>query len=103
MHLHLNQDEIFYVVEGEFTIQVGDEQFDMKEGDTLFAPRQVPHTFSKIGDKTGKLLTIFQPSGKMEDFINKLNALTGMPKPAEFAKLFEEHDMKIVGPPLPVK
>ena len=100
LHVHLNQDEIFYVVQGEFIIQVGEQQFEMKEGDTVFAPRHIPHAFSKVGDKPGKLLTIFQPSGKMEDFVNKLNALTGMPQPEEFAKLFEEHDMKIVGPPL---
>ena len=103
LHMHFNQDEVFYVVQGEFIIQVGEDKFQMNEGDTLLAPRQIPHTFSKVGDKQGKLLTIFQPSGKMEDFINRLNAFKEMPKPDEFAKLFEEHDMKIVGPPLEIK
>ena len=61
----------------------------------------VPHAFTRISE-TGKLITVFQPAGKMEDFFNKLNALTGPPVPDVFVKLFEEHDMKIVGPPLKV-
>ena len=102
LHIHLYQDEIFYVVAGTFLIQVGDEQFHIEEGDTIFAPRQVPHAFTRISD-TGKMITVFQPAGKMEDFFSKLNGFTERPKPEEFVKLFEEHDMKIVGPPLTVK
>ena len=62
----------------------------------------MPHAFTKISD-TGKLITVFQPAGKMGDFFSKLNGFTERPKPGEFVKLFEEHDMKIVGPPLTVK
>ena len=103
LHIHLYQDEIFFVTAGEFLVKVGDDEFHLKEGDTVFAPRQVPHTFTHLTDKPGKLFTIFQPAGKMEDFFIKLNALTGPPVPDVFIKLFEEHDMKIVGPPLTVK
>ncbi|MEO7487028.1 MAG: cupin domain-containing protein [Ferruginibacter sp.] len=102
LHIHLYQDEIFYVVEGEYILKVGDDEFHASAGDTLFAPRQVPHTFARVGDKPGKLLTVFQPAGKMEDFFNKLNNLEGTHSPDVFMKLFEEHDMKIVGPPLKV-
>ncbi len=103
LHVHLYQDEIFYVAAGEFLIQVGDEQFNLKEGDTVFAPREIPHSFTRLTDKPGKLITIFQPAGKMESFFGKLNSLTGMPARDELVNLFEEHDMKIVGPPIFVK
>ena len=100
LHIHLYQDEVFYVAQGEYLIQVGDDKFHVKEGDTVFAPRQVPHSFSRLTNNPGKLITIFQPAGKMEEFFIKLNALTGVPSRDAMTKIFEEHDMKIVGPPL---
>ena len=103
LHVHLYQDEIFFVAAGEFLVKVGADEFHLKEGDTVFAPRQVPHTFTKLTDEPGKLITIFQPAGKMEDFFSKLNAITDPPAADFFVKLFEEHDMKIVGPPLMAK
>ncbi len=103
MHIHPNQDELFAIIEGEYLFQVGDEQFKVKAGDTLFAPRAVPHAFTKVGDKPGKLHITYQPAGKMEDFYRKLKTFGQMPTPEEFARIFEEHDMKIVGPRLEVK
>jgi quercetin 2,3-dioxygenase len=103
LHTHPYQDEIFCIIEGEYLFQVGEEQFEAKAGDTLFAPRAVPHCFTKLGEKPGKMLITYQPSGKMEEFYQKIGALKQMPGPEESAKIFAEHDMKIAGPRLPVK
>jgi len=99
LHIHPMQDEIFYILEGEYIFQVGEEKFNAKSGDTVFAPRQTPHTFAQISEK-GKMFYLFQPSGKMEDFFRKAGQEKGVPTPEEGAKLFADHDMKIVGPPL---
>lgn len=101
LHIHPAQDEIFYIVRGKYLFQVGDMQYNLQAGDTIFLPRNVPHTFAQLGNK-GKMLFFFQPSGKMEDFFRKIALLTGQPSPAEGAKIFEDHDMKVVGPPLKV-
>ncbi len=91
LHFHLYQDEIFHILDGEFLFQVGDETFNLKAGDTLFAPRQVPHAFVNTSDTLGSMVTIFQPSGKMEDFFQKLHIYTaehhGVPPLQEFSKL----------------
>src|SRR5438876_2968116 len=42
-HLHYHQDEWFYALEGEFLVEVGDERIRLQPGDSLLAPRQVPH------------------------------------------------------------
>jgi quercetin dioxygenase-like cupin family protein len=42
LHVHQSQDEWFYVIQGEFVVQVGDEKFRATPGDSLLAPRQVP-------------------------------------------------------------
>ena len=53
-HLHTDQDEWFYCVEGEFIIEVGQERLTLNPGDSLLAPRQVPHVWAYVGDATGQ-------------------------------------------------
>lgn len=102
LHFHLYQDEIFFVLEGDYLFQVGEEKHNLTTGDTIFLPRNVPHAFAQLTDK-GRMLFFFQPSGKMEDFFRTLGALKGAPSPQEGAKIFADHDMKVVGPPLSLK
>lgn len=44
LHIHFKQDEVFYIVEGAYLVQVGDEKQTLKADDTIFLPRNVPHT-----------------------------------------------------------
>jgi quercetin dioxygenase-like cupin family protein len=101
LHIHPFQDEVFIVLEGEHLFQVGEEQFHLTAGDTIFLPRNVPHAPCQLSEK-GRYLFFFTPSGKMEDFFRALGELKvqGQPSPELMANLFETHDMRIVGPPL---
>jgi quercetin 2,3-dioxygenase len=101
LHIHLHQDEVFVILEGEHLFQLGDEQFHLTAGDTIFIPRNVPHAPCQLSDR-GKYYFFYTPSGTMEDFFRALGEIkvTGQAPPEMMAKLFEAHDMKIVGPPL---
>lgn len=99
LHVHPNQDEVFFIQEGSYRFQVGDETHLLSVGDMIFLPRNIPHTFAQRTD-TGKMLFFFQPSGKMEDYFRVLGKLQAPPTPQEGAKIFADHDMKVVGPPL---
>ena len=99
LHLHPHQDEIFFVVQGEYLFQVGDEKQNLKAGDIIFLPRTVAHAFAQLTE-TGKMFFLFQPSGKMEDFFRLLGDPMFKPTPEEGAKISLEHGMKVVGPPL---
>lgn len=101
LHVHHREDEWFYVLEGEFMMKVGDDTFYCKPRDSVFAPRQVPHTYARIGKGPFKKLNIFQPAGSMEDFHHKSSAVSSL-SPDELKKLFEDHGMAIVGPRLKV-
>lgn len=99
LHIHLYQDEFFYIVEGEYLFQVGEDKHLMKPGDTIFLPRNVQHAFSQLTEK-GKVIVSYMPAGKMEDFFRATDSWTSPPSIAEIEKVFEDHDMKVVGPVL---
>lgn len=101
-HLHLEQEEWFYVIEGEYTVEIGGEAHHLKPGDSVLAPRKVPHTWALTGPGAGRLLIAFSPAGDMEAFFDEATRLEGMPAPQEAARLFAAHGMQVVGLPLQV-
>lgn len=100
-HLHYDQDEWFYAIEGEFIIEVGQERFSMKPGDSLLAPRQVPHVWAYVGDTIGRMLITFMPAGQMEAFFREVTKANAMPP--QNPELWRAHGMELLGPPLPVE
>ena len=99
MHVHYDQDEIFTVIEGTYRFRVGEKEEVLNAGDTMFLPRNIPHTWIQLTDY-GKLIYMVQPAGKMEEFFLRMNELKGPPSEAEFQKITMAHGMKNVGPPL---
>ncbi|MDP9047658.1 MAG: cupin domain-containing protein [Bacteroidota bacterium] len=105
LHIHHQQDELFYVIKGEFIIKVGEDTFNLSAGDFAFAPRKTPHAFAKINDEEAQMLVMFQPAGSMEDFFKQMSKLgKDIPKNQEttLKTLWATHGMEIVGPPLKV-
>ncbi len=98
LHIHDEQDEWFFVTEGQFDIRVGDTVHALGPGDSILAPRGVPHTFRNRSE-TGRIMVTFLPAGSMEEFF-AAGSSAGPMSPSEFASLFEKHGMHIVGPPL---
>ena len=96
LHLHFDQDEMFFVLEGQFRFQVGDSFHELGPGDFLFGSRRVPHAFVNLSE-TGRLMVAFQPAGTMEAFF-----AGGWRDPTteEFRQASREHGMEVLGPPL---
>lgn len=99
LHIHPNQDEWFYVIEGQYDFQVGSDRFHLKTGDTIFLPRNVQHAFIQLSS-TAKVLVSFIPAGKMENFFAFTDKWASPPTKEEIQKAFEDHDMLVVGSPL---
>jgi quercetin dioxygenase-like cupin family protein len=99
LHIHPYQDEFFYIIEGDYQFQVGDDKYQMKSGDTIFLPKNIQHAFIQLTEK-GKVIVSYLPAGKMEAFFKKTDLWTSPPSNEEIAKTFADHDMKVVGPPL---
>lgn len=99
-HLHHAQDEWFLITEGEFVFEVGPDRFQLAQGDSLLAPRKVPHVWAYTGNARGRILVAFFPAGKMEEFFRQVTRANAMP-PQDPA-LWRAHGMELLGPPLPV-
>lgn len=101
LHIHLDQDEWFYVAEGEFVFQVGDEKFHLSAGDSILGPRKIPHAFANVSE-TGRLLIFFQPAGTIEQFLMDSQNVSKSDNSTldSWQAVARRHRMEIVGPTL---
>lgn len=100
-HLHHGVDELFYSLEGDYIVEIGQERFHLKTGDCVLGPREIPHAWAFVGDSPGRLLISFAPAGKMEAFFNERDN-RGI-KPGAYssdAAFMREYGMELLGPPL---
>ena len=100
-HVHYDQDEWWYVLTGEFMVKIGGESFQLKAGDSVFGPRKIPHAWAKTSEGEARLLMIFQPAGKIEDYFKAASegvlARMSVDEQNEFRK---SHGFERVGPAL---
>jgi quercetin dioxygenase-like cupin family protein len=102
MHVHHFQDEIFYVTEGEYHFEVGRVRYKLKVGESIFLPRKVPHSWVQVSDR-GKMIVTLQPAGKLEEFFVEMSKFKSSPTEQQVAKIFEDHEMTVVGPPIKIE
>ena len=86
MHVHKNEDELYRVIEGEVEFTVDGKTTLLNGGDSIFLPRNIPHTWKVVGTNNATVdLTIF-PSG-LETMFEELNNLPA--GPPDFLKVGE--------------
>jgi quercetin dioxygenase-like cupin family protein len=98
LHTHANEDEAWYVLDGELRFKIGGELRAAPAGSFVFVPRGTPHCFQNVGDNPARILVMFTPAG-MERFYDEFATLSA-PDPDAFAKIGEPLGMKVLGPPL---
>ena len=69
-HVHHREDELFYLIEGELEMRVGDRVIKAKPGTTIFAPRNIPHGFQVGANAPVHYLIVYSPAG-FEGFIRE--------------------------------
>jgi mannose-6-phosphate isomerase-like protein (cupin superfamily) len=92
LHVHKNEDELWYVLEGEHVFQIGDAEFHAGPGETVFGPRGLPHAQRRVMPRTGRLLEFFSPAG-FERFFRELSEAerAGASMPEEYARVSEKY------------
>jgi quercetin dioxygenase-like cupin family protein len=61
-HIHRNEDETFYIVEGTCDFLLGDERITAGVGDFINIPRGAVHCFHNSGDADARLILTFTPA-----------------------------------------
>jgi mannose-6-phosphate isomerase-like protein (cupin superfamily) len=102
LHIHLREDEMWFVLEGELRFKADKQIFRAPAGSFVFVPRAMPHCLQNVGDTPVRYLEMFTPAG-MERFFEGLSRLPpGEVSPTVFRSIAERASMKVIGPPLSV-
>jgi quercetin dioxygenase-like cupin family protein len=92
MHVHRDEDEAFYVLEGTVDFACGDDRFRAEAGAFVFLPRGLAHTFLGVGPSDARVLILLLPGG-LEELFHATDA-DGV------YDVLSAHGVEIVGPPL---
>ena len=110
LHIHHQEDEGFYILEGEMTFYVGEQTIKAHPGSYLFGPKDVPHAFT-VDSGPARLLFVLSPAG-LEGLIREMGEPArslevppqpeGPPDEAEMermAAIAARYGAEILGPP----
>ena len=107
LHVHRNEDEWFYVIEGELTLWVGGDVVVAPAGAFVYGPRDIPHTFL-VTSTQARFLMVTEPA-PFADFIRAMSepaqtltlppASVQPPSPERMTAVAAEYGIEILGPP----
>ena len=83
LHLHTREDEAAFVVSGVMTFLVGDRRFEAGTGELVWLPREVPHTYSNLGNEPVWALGVISPSGLEGMFTEQAQDLESLQGPPD--------------------
>ncbi len=96
-HIHEVEDELFYVLEGEFSFTCGEETFLAKKGAVVVLPKGTPHSFKNTGGTTGRMMNTITPGG-FEQFFEEVDQLpkNGPPDPVTLSNLAMKYKLRFL-------
>ncbi len=68
-HLHRQEDEALYVLEGEVEFLLGEESIPAGAGSCVYAPQGILHTWRNVGASPSKMLAVITPGGLERFFL----------------------------------
>lgn len=98
-HVHREEDESFYVLEGELDLRVGDVSVRGTPGAFVFVPRGTAHSFANVGSTIGRLLAAHLPA--LDGFFTDLAQLAegaAQPDKDAISAVMATWGMDVVGP-----
>lgn len=106
LHVHHDEDDSFYLLDGELTMSCGDEHRRIHPGDYVSMPKDVPHALRVEGDVPARLLVV-HTTNRFAQFVEDLGepaASRALPStvpditPERFAVAVERAHQDILGP-----
>lgn len=94
LHLHRNDDEAWYVLEGTLCVRVGKNIVEAHAGSAVLVPRGTPHTYWNPGQGLLRYLLIM--TSNIYSLVQDIHALSER-SPAALRAVFEKHDSELLG------
>jgi len=94
LHLHHNDDEAWYVLEGMLRVKVGEEEVELRPGCGALVPHGTPHTYWNPSKERTRYLLIM--TSRIHQLIQAIHATTQR-TPAVMKALFEKYDSELLG------
>lgn len=112
LHVHTNEVEAFYVLEGTLMYQAGDQMHELAAGCFIYLPQGVPHAFRITGTTPVRFLGFIAPAGLMRLYDevgmpareHRLPGSDGFSIDEEIPRWNEigpRYGLQVVGPPIP--
>ena len=105
-HIHRDAEELFYMLEGELLVKVGEQSLTAGPGDLVVVPRGVVHAHSNHADVLTRWLTLFSPAGTEGYFSERAHLAASTPvdverdyaglEPAAHDEIRERYGIEIV-------
>ena len=96
-HVHENEDELVYVLDGDVEVTLGEQQMNAGAGIMALLPRGIPHGFTNVGDGPSRLLVTILP-GAFDNYFVELGKLyqAGEPTDEQLAALARQYSVEYV-------
>ena len=89
LHVHYNDDEAWYVLDGTLIVRVGDKDVEARAGSAVFVPRGTPHTYWNPATEPARYLLTM--TGNIYRLIQEIHA-TKDRSPGAMQAIFRKHD-----------
>ncbi len=105
-HVHHNEDEGFYILEGGITLYTAEAEVTLGAGEFAVGPMGVPHTY-RAGGAGVRMIVISAPGG-FADFVREMGVaaareelpvLEGPPDIVRLTEVAARHGIEFTGPP----
>jgi mannose-6-phosphate isomerase-like protein (cupin superfamily) len=107
LHVHHEEDETFYVLEGRLSLHVAGHSVELGPGEAAFGPRGVPHTY-RVESPDGARWLVTTTGGGFAAFVEESSVpaqnggyapAEAMPAPETLAAAAARHRIELLGPP----
>lgn len=102
LHVHHRNDEAILVIEGEVTVQLGDERHVLAPGEFVNAPSGLPHTYRNTGDGPARAIFVMSPGNNWK-YLEEAAEHGPVEDDSDIERLLpilEAHGVEVVGPPI---
>ncbi|HEX8982767.1 MAG TPA: cupin domain-containing protein [Ktedonobacterales bacterium] len=106
LHVHLREDECFYILEGEITYRLGAQTFVAQPGSFVRLPRDIPHAFKVKSEAPARTLVFGVPSGLVAFYAEvgtpASPGATAILRPVDVPRLVRvgaTYGIEVLGPP----